>query len=115
MLAQPAIPLYCPRRVVAARCVLLLPARHVPARRTSQTIDVAHKRWTAQNLPAGSEKGQASVRVLVLEDDRDLNRQLVAALTDAGYAVDAAFDGEEGFFLGETEPDDVVILDTGLP
>ncbi|MFZ0849676.1 MAG: DNA-binding response regulator, partial [Hyphomicrobiaceae bacterium] len=44
------------------------------------------------------------MRVLVLEDDRDLNRQLVAALTDAGYAVDAAFDGEEGFFLGETEP-----------
>ncbi len=55
------------------------------------------------------------MRVLVLEDDRDLNRQLVAALTDAGYAVDAAFDGEEGFFLGETEPYDVVILDTGLP
>jgi len=29
--------------------------------------------------------------------------------------IDAAFDGEEGFFLGETEPYDVVILDTGLP
>ena len=45
----------------------------------------------------------------------DLNRQLVAALTDAGYAVDSAFDGEEGYFLGETEPYDVVILDIGLP
>ena len=55
------------------------------------------------------------MRVLVVEDDRDLNRQLVAALTDAGYAVDSAFDGEEGYFLGETEPYDVVILDTGLP
>jgi two-component system OmpR family response regulator len=55
------------------------------------------------------------LRVLVVEDDRDLNRQLVAALTDAGYAVDAAFDGEDGFFLGETEPYDLVILDTGLP
>ena len=55
------------------------------------------------------------MRVLVVEDDRDLNRQLVTALTDAGYAVDAAFDGEDGFFLGETEPYDVVILEANLP
>jgi two-component system OmpR family response regulator len=55
------------------------------------------------------------LRILIVEDDRDLNRQLVSALTDAGYAVDAAFDGEEGFFLGDTEPYDVVILDLGLP
>ena len=55
------------------------------------------------------------MRVLVVEDDRDLNRQLVSALSDAGYAVDTAFDGEEGFFLGETEPYDIVILDIGLP
>jgi len=55
------------------------------------------------------------VRVLVVEDDPDLNRQLVAALGQAGYAVDKAFDGEEGYFLGETEPYDVVILDLGLP
>jgi two-component system OmpR family response regulator len=55
------------------------------------------------------------VRALVVEDDKDLNRQLVAALKDAGFAVDIAFDGEEGFFLGDTEPYDVVILDIGLP
>lgn len=55
------------------------------------------------------------MRALVVEDDPDLNRQLVRALTDAGYAVDTARDGEEGFFLGETEPYDVVILDIGLP
>jgi two-component system OmpR family response regulator len=55
------------------------------------------------------------VRVLVVEDDPDLNRQLVTALTDAGYAVDTVSDGEEGFFLGETEPYDVVVLDVGLP
>ncbi len=55
------------------------------------------------------------MRLLVVEDDRDLNRQLVKALTQAGYAVDAAFDGEEGQFLGETEPYDAVILDLGLP
>lgn len=55
------------------------------------------------------------MRILVVEDDRDLNRQIKAALSHAGYAVDCAFDGEEGHFLGDTESYDVVILDLGLP
>ena len=55
------------------------------------------------------------MRLLVVEDDPDLNRQLVSALSDAGYAVDTAFDGEEGHFLGDTEPYDAVVLDLGLP
>jgi two-component system OmpR family response regulator len=44
------------------------------------------------------------VRLLVIEDDPGLNRQLATALTDAGYVVDRAFDGEEGHFLGERAP-----------
>jgi two-component system OmpR family response regulator len=55
------------------------------------------------------------MRLLVVEDDPDLNRQLVTALNDAGYVVDSAADGEEGHFLGDTEPYDAVILDIGLP
>ncbi len=55
------------------------------------------------------------MRVLVVEDDADLNRQLVAALSDAGYAVDSALDGEEGYYLGDTEPYDLIVLDIGLP
>lgn len=55
------------------------------------------------------------MRLLVVEDDKDLNRQVVTALENAGYAVDKAFDGEEGCYLGETEPYDAVILDLGLP
>ncbi len=55
------------------------------------------------------------MRLLVVEDDPDLNRQLVAALSDAGYAVDSAFDGEDGHHLGDTEPYDAVVLDLGLP
>lgn len=55
------------------------------------------------------------MRALVVEDDKDLNRQLVSALKDAGFAVDTALDGEEGYFLGDTEPYDIVILDIGLP
>ena len=55
------------------------------------------------------------MRILVVEDDQDLNRQLCDALTEQGYVVDRAFDGEEGHFLGDTEPYDAVILDIGLP
>ena len=55
------------------------------------------------------------MRLLVVEDDPDLNRQLTTALTDAGYVVDRAFDGEEGHYLGDSEPYDAVVLDIGLP
>jgi two-component system OmpR family response regulator len=55
------------------------------------------------------------MRVLVVEDDPDLGRQLSDALTQAGYAVDLAPDGEEGHFLGDTEPYDAAVLDLGLP
>ena len=55
------------------------------------------------------------MRILLVEDDPDLSRQLKAALADAGYAVDHAPDGEEAQFLGETEPYDAVVLDLGLP
>ena len=55
------------------------------------------------------------MRVLVVEDDPDLGRQLSEALTQAGYAVYLAPDGEEGHFLGETEPYDAAVLDLGLP
>ncbi len=55
------------------------------------------------------------MRILVVEDDPDINRQLVAALQDQGYVVDAARDGEEGHHLGDTEPYDAVVLDLGLP
>ena len=55
------------------------------------------------------------MRILVVEDDSNLNRQIKDALTEGGYAVDVAFDGEEGHFLGDTEPYDAVVLDIGLP
>lgn len=55
------------------------------------------------------------MRVLVVEDDPNLSRQMVKALADTGYAVDHAGDGEEGHFLGDTEPYDAIILDLGLP
>jgi len=55
------------------------------------------------------------MRILLVEDEVDLQRLLKKALVDAGYVVDVAGDGEEGHFLGDTEPYDAVILDLGLP
>src|SRR5262249_6042023 len=54
------------------------------------------------------EPGGFALRLLVVEDDPDLNRQLTTALSDAGYVVDRAFDGEEGHYLGESEPYDAI-------
>jgi two-component system OmpR family response regulator len=55
------------------------------------------------------------VRVLVVEDEARLAKQLVTAITGAGYAVDCASDGIRADFLGQTERYDAVILDLGLP
>ncbi|UNE54911.1 response regulator transcription factor [Bartonella machadoae] len=55
------------------------------------------------------------MRILIVEDDRNLNHQLAEAVKSAGYVSDSAFDGEEAYFLGSTESYDAVILDIGLP
>ncbi len=55
------------------------------------------------------------MRILVVEDEKTIAGQIGAALSEAGYAVDLAHEGEEGHFLGDTEPYDAVILDLGLP
>jgi two-component system OmpR family response regulator len=55
------------------------------------------------------------MRVLVVEDEARLARQLAKAMGDAGYAVDCAGDGERADFLTHTERYDAVVLDLGLP
>ena len=55
------------------------------------------------------------MRLLIVEDEPNLQRQLRTALEGAGYAVDTASDGEDGHYLGSTENYDAVILDLGLP
>ena len=55
------------------------------------------------------------VRVLVVEDESALSQQLVAALTEAGYAVDGAAEGKRADFLAQTERYDAIVLDLGLP
>ncbi|HEX7432137.1 MAG TPA: response regulator transcription factor [Anaerolineaceae bacterium] len=55
------------------------------------------------------------MRILIVEDNRHLNHSLKASLMDDGYAVDAAFDGEEGEELASMTPYDAIILDIMLP
>ncbi len=55
------------------------------------------------------------MRLLLVEDDESLSRQLASALRHENFAVDQAFDGEEGHYQGDVEPYDAVILDIGLP
>jgi two-component system OmpR family response regulator len=55
------------------------------------------------------------VRVLAVEDDPQIARDLVAALTGAGFRVETASDGETAWFLGDTEEYDLIVLDLGLP
>ncbi len=55
------------------------------------------------------------MRILVVEDNRRLNHSLKLSLMDDGYAVDAAFDGQEGQEFAELTPYDAIILDVMLP
>jgi len=55
------------------------------------------------------------MRLLLIEDDPALNRELSNELGKRGFAVDSFHEGEEGAFMGETEPYDIIVLDLGLP
>lgn len=55
------------------------------------------------------------MRVLAVEDEPALALRLQQTLEAASFAVDVAYDGEEGWHLGDTEPYDAVVLDLGLP
>jgi len=55
------------------------------------------------------------VRILVVEDNRRLNRALKSCLEDEAYAVDSAYDGQAGLDYAEAAPYDAVILDVMLP
>jgi two-component system, OmpR family, response regulator len=55
------------------------------------------------------------MRILLVEDDVRIAREIAATLQAAGYMVESVGDGEEAWFRGETEEYDLIILDLGLP
>ena len=55
------------------------------------------------------------MRILVVEDEHKLAGVLKRGLEEEGYAVDVAYDGEEGLALALTTPYDLIVLDVMLP
>lgn len=55
------------------------------------------------------------MRILVVEDNRRLHESLKLSLVEEGYAVDSAYDGQEGQDFAEFTPYDAIILDVMLP
>jgi len=55
------------------------------------------------------------MRILVVDDDRRLCAVIKRGFLEEGYAVDLAYDGEEGEYLAEVNPYDLIILDIMLP
>lgn len=55
------------------------------------------------------------MRILLVEDDDDIANDVARALTASGYLVDRAADGDQAWFLGDTEDFAAVVLDLGLP
>jgi two-component system, OmpR family, response regulator len=55
------------------------------------------------------------MRVLIIEDEHKIARALKKALEQETYAVDVAYDGDEGYAMATTEPYDVAIIDRMLP
>lgn len=55
------------------------------------------------------------MRLLIIEDEQRLANVIKKGFTEDGFAVDLAFEGEEGFFLASSESYDAIILDITLP
>lgn len=55
------------------------------------------------------------MRILIVEDEKRLSDTLKKGLVEAGFAVDQAFDGEEGNYLASSETYDLIVLDIMLP
>jgi DNA-binding response OmpR family regulator len=55
------------------------------------------------------------MRILLIEDEHKIARALKKALEQESYAVDVAYDGDDGYAMATTEPYDVAIIDRMLP
>ncbi len=55
------------------------------------------------------------MRILIVEDEKSLADIIKKGLEEEGYAVDVAYNGEDGLFMAENEPSDLIMLDIMLP
>ena len=66
-------------------------------------------------LKTSNKREEASIRILLVEDDDEIATRLEAGLAGAGFAVERAGNGADGYVMGNDEDYDAVILDLGLP
>jgi CheY-like chemotaxis protein len=69
-------------------------------------------RWRAGPEPMAR---RASMKLLIIEDDRETAAYLVKGLSESGYTVDHSSDGRDGLFLATSGSYDAIILDRMLP
>lgn len=55
------------------------------------------------------------MRILLIEDEKKVASFIKRGLREQHYAVDLAFDGEDGLFMAENNPYDLIVLDRMLP
>ena len=67
------------------------------------------------SIPRGAEICVPRMRILIIEDEETLRRQVCDRLTRAGYRVDGTGDGAEGLYLSTEYPFDAAVVDLGLP
>jgi DNA-binding response OmpR family regulator len=60
-------------------------------------------------------KETCTLRILVIEDERRIAKDIIQGLEGAGYVTKHCLDGEDGWFRGDSETFDAVVLDLGLP
>jgi heavy metal response regulator len=69
-----------------------------------------------QNLTVSIiERKEATMRVLVVEDEKKVASFIKRGLEEEAFTVDVAFDGEEGLYLAENNPYDIILMDLMLP
>src|SRR5215469_4397795 len=65
--------------------------------------------------PCETMQSTCDMRILVVEDEPDLLRNIAQALREEGYAVDTATNGEDGLFNAESADYDAIVLDVMMP
>ena len=63
----------------------------------------------------GRPQGQGTMKILLIEDDREAAEYLVKALTESGYVVDHSAEGRDGLFMATSSAYDALIVDRMLP
>ncbi|MFA6140605.1 MAG: response regulator transcription factor, partial [Hyphomicrobium sp.] len=74
-------------------------------------------RWNSGSAPKACQqlRWRLVIRILLVEDDNDIAGRLATGLRPAGFVVDRAQSGEDGYEMGAHDQFDAAILDLGLP